>query len=82
MATWIIQFGWASSQLLADVQVMVRSRTWGDVKYDFTPPSMKLAMWTAVRSDGSLKRISRCACVMASRLQCFAKFHVVLVYTK
>jgi hypothetical protein len=82
VATWIIQFGWASSQLLADVQVMVRSRTWGDVKYDFTPPSMKLAMWTAVRSDGSLKRISRCACVMASRLQCFAKFHVVLVYTK
>ena len=37
-----LQFGWASSQLLADVQVMVRGTTWSDVKYGVTLPSMKL----------------------------------------
>lgn len=36
-----LQFGWASSQLLVDVQVMVRARTCSDVKYDFTLSSMK-----------------------------------------
>jgi hypothetical protein len=37
-----LQFGWASSQLLADVQVMVRATTWSDVKYGVTLLSMKL----------------------------------------
>jgi hypothetical protein len=37
-----LQFGWASSQLLADVQVMVRTTTWSDVKYGVTLLSVKL----------------------------------------
>jgi len=37
-----LQFGWASSQLLADVRVMVRATTWSHVKYGVTLLSMKL----------------------------------------
>jgi hypothetical protein len=36
-----LQFGWASSQLLADVQVMVTATTWNDVIYGVPLPCMK-----------------------------------------
>jgi len=63
-----LQFGWASSQLLADVQVMVRATTWSDVKYGVTLLSMKLqdgpvrlfCRATAVR--GADVAISKCLC--------------------